>query len=256
VSIGLSPAWLIADPDVMAPAASGLLPGVRGLVNGTVKQLHQDPDAQYRILVNIPVFDANGAGIWARLSNFYATSGAGAFFLPEVGDEVVLGFLNEDPRYPVILGSLYSGCKNKPYQGLDPAEKNPVKAIVSKSGIVIKFDDENKILTVITPDKNQVILSDKDKQITILDDNQNSIVMSGSGITMKSPKNINIQADQQVTISGSQGVTIEASGGDVAISGINIKESADSQYSAVGQMTAQISSAGELSLKSAMIMIN
>ncbi|WP_281323937.1 type VI secretion system tip protein VgrG [Flavobacterium sp. IMCC34518] len=172
VNLGLSPNWFTEEPDVMAPPASGLLPGARGLLNGIVKQLFGDPDSQYRILVDVPVFDANGAGIWARLSNFYSTSGAGAFFLPEVGDEVILGFLNEDPRFPVILGSLYSNSKIKPFTGLEPNEKNSIKAIVSKSGISIEFDDENKIWTVATPSKNTIIISDKDKQITI---NLNSI---------------------------------------------------------------------------------
>jgi len=256
ISIGLPPVWFIEEPDVIAPPASGLLPGARGLFNGTVKQMYQDPDSQYRILVNVPVFDPNGAGIWARLSNFYSTAGAGAFFLPEVGDEVILGFLNEDPRYPVILGSVYSSSKNQPYQSLSPAEKNPLKAIVSKSGIVVQFDDENKILTIITPDKNQVVLSDKDKQITIQDDNQNSIVMSSSGITIKSPKDINIQADQKVSISGAQGVSIQSSGGDVTVSGMNISQTAQSQYSAAGNMIAKINGGTELTLQSAMIMIN
>src|SRR3569833_3199217 len=118
VTVGLSPVWFIEEPDVLSPPASGLLPGARGLFNGIVKQMSQDPDTQYRILVTVPMFDQNGAGIWARLANFYSTAGAGAFFLPEVGDEVVLGFLNEDPRYPVILGSLYSSSTNQPYTGL------------------------------------------------------------------------------------------------------------------------------------------
>lgn len=255
-TVGLSPVWFIEEPDVLSPPASGLLPGARGLFNGTVKQMYQDPDTQYRILVSVPVFDQNGAGIWARLSNFYSTAGAGAFFLPEVGDEVVLGFLNEDPRYPVILGSMYSSTNNKPYTGLDPDQQNSIKAIASKSGILIKFDDQNKILTIITPAKNQVILSDKDNQITIQDDNQNSIVMSGSGITIKSAKDINIQATQKVNITGDQGVSVQSSGGDIGISGINISETAQSQYSAAGNSTAQINGGMELALKSAMIMIN
>ncbi len=164
-SIGLSATWFTEEPDVMSPPAAGLLPGVRGLFNGTVKKIHEDPENQFRILVNVPLFDNNGGGIWARLSNFYSTSGAGAFFLPEVGDEVVMGCLNEDPRSIVILGSLYSSDKNKPFKGLEPDEKNTIKAFVSKSGLNIKFDDENKVLTIATPGNNTVIFSDKDKQI-------------------------------------------------------------------------------------------
>ena len=256
ISVGLSPIWFTEEPDVMAPPASGLLPGARGLFNGTVKQIYNDPDSQYRILVTIPLFDTNGEGIWARLSNFYSTNGAGAFFLPEVGDEVVIGFLNEDPRYPIILGSMYSSSKLKPFEGLTPNEKNSIKAIVSKSKIAIEFDDENVVWTLNTPNKNTIIVSDKDKQITIKDQNENSIVMSSSGITIKSAKDINIEATQKVSIKGNQGVTIASSGGDVATSGINIKEAAQSQFTAKGNLNAEVQGGAQLVLKGAMVMIN
>lgn len=256
ITVGLSPIWFTEEPDLMAPSAAGLLPGARGLFNGTVKQMYNDPDTQFRILVDVPLFDSNGAGIWARLSNFYSTNGAGAFFLPEVGDEVVLGFLNEDPRYPIILGSMYSGTKLKPFDGLEPNEKNSIKAIVSKSKISMEFDDENTILTISTPKKNQVIISDKEGKITIQDQNSNSIVMSSNGITIKSPKDITFQADQKINLKGAQGIVLQSSAGDVEISGLNIKETAEQEYSAKGSMTAEINSGMSLNLKSAMININ
>lgn len=256
VTLGLSPLWFTEEPDVMAPPASGLLPGAKGLFNATVKKMFDDPDSQYRILVDVPLLDPNGAGIWARLTNFYSTSGAGAFFMPEVGDEVILGFINEDPRYPVILGSVYSSTTIKPFTGLDPNEKNSIKAIVSKSGISVEFDDENKIWTVATPNKNTIIISDKDKKITIQDENSNSIIMSSSGIDLSSPKDINITAQQKVNIKGTQGVTIASSGGDVATQGLNIKENASMQYNAQGGQMAQVSGGMQLVLKGAMVMIN
>jgi len=256
VSLGLSPFWFTEEPDVMAPPASGLVPGAKGLFNATVKQMYEDPDSQYRVLVDVPLLDPKGQGIWARLTNFYSTSGAGAFFMPEVGDEVILGFINEDPRYPIILGSVYSSTSIKPYTGLDPNQKNSIKAIVSKSGISVQFDDENKVWTVATPNKNTIIISDKDKKITIQDENNNSIVMSNSGIDLSSQKNINISANQNVTIKGNQGVNIQSSAGDVAIKGLNIKENADMQYSAQGGQMAQVSGGMQLTLKGAMVMIN
>jgi uncharacterized protein (DUF2345 family) len=80
--------------------------------------------------------------------------------------------------------------------------------------------------------------------------------MSSSGITIKSAKDINIQAEQNVSIQGNTGIKIAASGGDVEVSGINIKETADSQYSVMGTQMAKINSGMELQLQSAMIMIN
>jgi len=254
VSVGLSSGWLIEKSDRNTDA--GILSAAHGLFNGTVKQIYNDPELQYRILVDVPVFNQNGQGIWARLANFYATSGAGAFFMPEVGDEVVLGFLNDDPRSPVILGSMYSYSKQIPANGLNPNETNAIKAFVSKSNISIRFDDDNKILTIATPAQNTIVFNDKDKEISIHDENDNNITMSANGISLKSPKNISIQADQVVTIAGGQGVAIKAGGGDVEISGMNIKQQADMNFFASGSMSAEINSGMELTLKSAMIMIN
>lgn len=255
-SIGLSSTWFTQEPDVMAPPASGLLPGAQGLFNGTVKKMYEDPDNQYRILVDVPMFDVKGEGIWARLSNFYSTSGAGAFFLPEVGDEVVVGFLNQDPRFPIILGSMYSSTKNKPYNGLSPNQKNTKKAIVSKSGIFIEFDDENKEFTIETPSKNSIVFSDKGKTIEIKDQNSNSVLMSSSGITIKSPKNISIEATQKLTLKGNTGVDIQSSGGDVAIKGLNVKASADVAFSAKGSAQAELQGGAQTTIKGAMVMIN
>jgi Rhs element Vgr protein len=256
VSVGLAFFWFTEEPDVMAPPAAGLLPGVRGLFTGTVKKMYEDPDSQFRILVNVPLFDANGEGLWARLSNFYSTKGAGAFFLPEVGDEVVLGFLNEDPRYPIILGSLYSSTQLAPFKGLEPNEKNSIKAIVSKSGISVEFDDDQKILTIATPGKNKVTISDKDKKISIEDENSNSIIMSSDGIAIKSQKNISLEAGQNISLKATQGITVAASGGDVEVKGLNIKQTAQMEYSAEGSATAKISAGMQLTMKAAMIMIN
>jgi Rhs element Vgr protein len=254
--IGLSDNWFIEERDVMAPSASGVLPGVRGLFNATVKQMNADPDSQYRILVDVPLFDASGKGIWARLTNFYSSNGVGVFFLPEVGDEVILGFLNEDPRYPIILGSVYSSSTLIPYAGLDPDEKNSKKAIVSKSKIFIQFDDENVVFTIQTPGKNSVVLDDKANKLSLTDSNGNSIVMSSDGIKIKSVKDIIIEATNNVTVTGPQGIKINSSAGDVTVSGVNIKETADVQYSAEGTGTAKVTGGTQLTLKGAMVMIN
>ncbi|PZR19241.1 MAG: Rhs element Vgr protein [Flavobacterium psychrophilum] len=255
VNLGMPSSWFVEDKNISAPPASGLTTGINGLFTGTVINMHQDPDSQYRIQVSIAIA-GNETVVWARLASLYATNGAGTFFLPEVGDEVVMGFLNDDARYPVILGSLYSSSANKPFTGLTPSEKNPIKAIVSKSGINIQFDDENKICTVTTPSKNTVVLSDKDKQITLQDQNNNSITMSDSGITIKSPKNISIEADQNISIKGTQGVKTTSSGGDIQTSGMNIKHNAQTEYTAQGSVTAKVTAGAQLTLKGAIVMIN
>jgi uncharacterized protein involved in type VI secretion and phage assembly len=207
------------------------------------------------------MFKGTGDGmIWARWIQPYATEGAGQFFMPEIGDEVVLGFLNEDPRFPVILGSLYSSGRAPAYQ---PAEENPIKAIVTKSKITIEFDDQKKALTIKTPGGNQIVLTDEEQAINIADQNGNKINLNAEGISMQSPANIEIKADAEVTISGTAGVTIsteaEASiSGEagVSISGLEVSISGETEFSASGGAEVSISAGGELMLNGAMIMIN
>jgi Rhs element Vgr protein len=254
-SIGLSAIWFAQENQVEAPSAAGLLPGIQGLYNATVLKLCDDPDGEFRIQVEVALFDDQSTGLWARLANFYSTSGQGTFFLPEVGDEVILGFLNQDPRYPVILGSMYSQ-KNVPYELFSPNQENSMKGIVSKSTLRVMFDDKNKILSLVTPDNNTVILDDQHKQIEVKDDNGNSIVMSSSGIAIKSNGTISLQAGQQVTIQGDTGVALQSSAGDITGKAVNIQQTADMQYTAKGNMQAEVQGGLQLTLKAAMVMIN
>jgi Rhs element Vgr protein len=256
LTVGMSPKWLTAEPDVMAPPAAGLLPGARGLFNGTVKKMSEDPESEFRILLDIPLFDQSGEGIWARLSNFYSTSGAGAFFLPEVGDEVIVGFLNQDPRFPIILGSMYNSSKIKPYSSFTPAAKNPLKGIVTKSELRVLFDDENKVLTIETPGGNQVVCDDQGQQVLVKDQNGNTVTMSSSGIDLKSTTNITIDATENVSIKGNQGITLESSSGDVQIKGMNVTANAEAEFDAQGKVRATLQGGAEAIVKGAMVMIN
>ena len=260
VTTGLDDNWFADLVHTMAKPASGLLPGVTGVLNATVKKIDSDPDSETRVQVDIPVIDPSGDGVWARLANQYATSGAGFFWMPEVGDEVIVTFLNDDPRYPVIIGSLYSSQKAPP---LTPDEKNTKKAIYSREKIYIEFDDENKILTMTTPGENKMIYSDQDKQITIQDQNSNKVVMSESGIEMSSPKDIDIKATGNVNITGTGGVTIK-SDANVEVEatanftgkGLEISLTADTEFKAEGSAAASIQGGGELTLKGGIVMIN
>ncbi|NEQ54962.1 MAG: type VI secretion system tip protein VgrG [Leptolyngbya sp. SIO3F4] len=105
LQLGLPPQWFYKEDDIVEKPASGLLPGVNGLQIGIVEQIHDDPNGEHRIRVKIPTVDNDAEGIWARVATLDAGDTRGSFFRPELTDEVVLGFLNDDPRDPVFLGS-------------------------------------------------------------------------------------------------------------------------------------------------------
>lgn len=209
-NIGLDPHWFTEQVKTEAPVASGLLPGIQGLQNGKVKKIEQDPSGEFRVQVDLPIASPEAKGLWARYASFYASKEFGAFFYPQVGDEVVLGFFNDDPRYPVVLGSLYSSAHKAPYK---PDKDNSKQAIITKNKLMLEFDDKDKTITLTTPgertiilndkdelislitkNKNQITLDDEGKKISIKDQHQNSIELSSSGITIQSDKNLFLKA--------------------------------------------------------------
>lgn len=253
IGFGLPPEWYHEQRAVSAPPAGGLLPAVSGLLNGKVKKIDADPDGHFRVQVDVPVIDPSGTGIWARLSNLYATSGKGSFFFPEVGDEVVLGFLNDDPRYPVILGMLYSSKLKAPYT---PDSQNKIKAFVTKNDLKIEFNDTDKVLTIKTPGGNEFVLSDKDKSVTLKDLSGNKMTMDNNGISLNSIKDVIIKATGKVDIQGKLGVSGAASGGDISLEGLNVQAKAKISFSAQGSASAELKAAGNTSVKGAIVMIN
>lgn len=252
VDFGLSDKWFAEKRDIVAPPASGLLPGVEGLHIGVVMKLDEDPEGENKIKVSVPVLQAETEGVWARLSNYYASSGFGEFFIPEIGDEVILGYLNNDPGHPVILGSLYSS-KLKPAYPL--TEDNFIKAIVTRSKLKIEFDDENKVVTIITPEKNKIVVSDKDKSILVEDQTNNKIELSADGIVMDSPKDISISAKGKVSIDAVGELSL-SSKADVKASGLNVALDANVGITAKGGASAELSAGGNTTVKGAMVMIN
>lgn len=253
VKFGLDNISVSNFTDFSYPAAAGQLPAINGLQVGTVKKISGDPESQFRVLVNLISNATSQTGVWARMANFYATSTAGLGFMPEVGDEVVIGFLESNPRYPVILGSLYSDAKKAPNPATD--ENNYIKSITTKSKLKISFDDDKKITKIETPGGNSITLNDDAKSIEIVDQNSNSIKMTSSGIDIKSGKDITLEATGNITLKATGKVSVNATQ-DATIAGLNISATAQVGFTAKGNATAEISAAGQTTVKGGIVMIN
>lgn len=242
VTFGLDPQWLgRAAGDVVEARANGLLPAVSGLQIALVTTLEGDPAGEDRVQVRIPLIDAAEEGTWARVATLDAGAGSGnggrgSFFRPEIGDEVVLGFLDDDPRNPVILGMLNSSAKPAP---LTASDDNPEKGFVTKSAMKLLFDDDKKTITCETPNGNTAVLSDDDGGITLEDENGNRLVLSADGVAIESAADVTIKAS-----------------GDVTVEGANVSSSASAQLKAEGSAGAEISSGGSTVVKGTMVQIN
>jgi phage protein D/phage baseplate assembly protein gpV len=230
-----------------------IIPPIAGLHVGIVKKIDADPDKKNRIQVMIPSLKNSGTGLWAMLGHFYANKNAGSFFVPELNSQVIIGFLENDPRFPVVLGSLYSKI-NTPKETF--TKENNIKAIVTKAGIRLEFDDKDKVFTVLTPGKNTLVISDKDKGVKIEDQNGNVFTTNDKGVTMTSKKDIKVTATGKLELSGSKGVVLSSSGGDVKVEGKNINLKASAKVEVNGSAGADIKSSGTVNIKGSMVNVN
>ncbi len=169
---------------------------VCGLQIGKVIGLENDPDGENRILINMPF--AGATNVWARIARPDAGKGRGFAFLPEIGDEVVVGFINDDPRDPIIIGSLYSSANPPPLKAEDV---NHEKGIITRSKMRIFFNDNTKTLTIDSPVGNSIVLDESNQVITIRDQFNNEIEMKAGGIKISGTPNIELKATK-VTING------------------------------------------------------
>lgn len=245
LQLGLAPDWFYQQAQhVVEKPASGLLPGVNGLQIGVVVQLQDDPKGEHRILVKAPLVDNQAEGVWARVATLDAGQNRGSFFRPEIGDEVVLGFLNDDPRDAIVLGMLNSSAKPAP---LTAADDNHQKGFVTRSEIKLMFDDDKKIITLETPGGNKLIISDEAKGIGLEDQNGNTLTLNDSGIALSSPKDITIEATGKLTLKASQ---------DLSMEGLNVKAKANAQFKAEGSAGAEVSTSAIAVLKGKLVQIN
>ena len=209
VQFGLNPRQFAAIFDVRPMPAGGLLPGVLGLQVGVVSALEGDPAHEERIAVRLPFVGNSTEGVWTRIACLDAGEGRGTFFRPEIGDEVVVGFLDSDPRYPVMLGMFHSSAKAAPEP---PADKNDLKGYVSRSKMRLLFDDDKKSALLETPAGNRVTLSEDAKGIVIEDQNGNKITLDDAGIKIESSKDLILKAGKDIVIEGAN-IDIKASAG-------------------------------------------
>lgn len=197
------------DAEAMARLPLGLGGLFAGVMPATVKDL-EDPDGHGRIKVALAAVPDTADGtceLWARVATLFAGNNRGAWFLPDVGDEVLVAFEQGDTRRPYVLGGLWNGVDAPPARG---ANANDVKKIVSRNGVVVTIDDTRgqETLKLETPAGQSVTLKDGPGTITVEDANGNSIKLDSAGVTINASARLSITASQ-VSVSASM-ISVDA----------------------------------------------
>jgi uncharacterized protein involved in type VI secretion and phage assembly len=192
-----------ATPPVLGPAWAG------GVFLAEVSDL-LDPDNLGRVQIRLHA--ANGTAdqdlpLWAGVISAGAGNSRGSWWIPDVGDLVVVAFLQGDVRFPVVLGGLWHGQASTP-ESMDGAGNNYLKVLRSRNGVKVTLDDQDgqEKLILETPGGQKLTLQDGPGQCELIDGNGNSIKLDASGIT--------VTASAKVTVNAS---TVEVSAGMVTV---------------------------------------
>jgi len=204
--------------DLLQPADAGTQNRIHGVVVGIVTN-NEDPDNLGRVRVRFPWLSDEDESWWARMAVPMAGNERGAYFLPEVNDEVLVAFEHGDMRFPYVLGALWNGKDKPPVDNSDG--KNNIRVIKSRSGHIIRLDDSDgaeKIEIIDSSEKNHIVIDTAANTITVtadaditLESVQGKIVIKGAAVEIestqqdvkiKSAANVNAEAGAQMTIKG------------------------------------------------------
>ncbi|MBB5710810.1 phage baseplate assembly protein V [Sphingomonas xinjiangensis] len=240
-----------SEAQVADRGAAGLAPPLKGLHIGKVVQVAEDPANDFRVQVTLPLTDAENP-VWARLGQPFASKGFGWSFLPEVDDEVVLAFLNEDPGAAVILGSLYSGARAPTHA---PEKPNDVKALVTRSKMEVNFNDKDVVLKVSTPGGRYVELDDKTGTLTVADPNGNKLVMKSDTVDLISAANMTIKSAANMTIDCGANLAVKAAV-KCDIEAVQLNATASAQLALASNGLGSLKAAAVLEVNGALVKIN
>jgi uncharacterized protein involved in type VI secretion and phage assembly len=187
---------------------------IAGVAVGIVKA-NNDPQGLGRVKLSLPWRKPDFVTDWVRILASMGGKARGTYFLPEVGDEVLVAFERDDIRYPYVLGALWSE-KDKPPEA-NANKKNDIRIIKSRKGHMLRFDDAEAkgAITIQLSDGKKIEIDDDGIRIT---DKQNKVeIDSKSGaitieatasLSLKAPK-ISIAASGQLELKG--GASLSAS---------------------------------------------
>ena len=180
----------------------------------------RDPDGQGRVKVLLPWAPDGGTAryeAWARLATLMAGGNRGTWFVPDVGDEVLVGFQAGDPRWPYVLGALWNGA-DAPPQSMDGNGGNELKVIRSRNGVRIALDDTDgkEQVTIETPGGQKLVLKDGPSAVEISDSSGNSVKFSSSELSITAAAKVKVSASSAEISAG----TLQVSAAMSTFSGV------------------------------------
>ena len=162
----------------------------------------KDPDNLARVQVRLLSFDGvdgQDAPLWARVAVPFAGSDRGAFMLPDVGDEVLISFINGDWRFPVVVGGLWNGNARAPETLGGDGSRVDRWSIVGKAGtriLILEERDGEATISFTTPNGVSLKMTDANGGKVEFKVAGNTITFDSQGVSVQTGSKVKTQASQ------------------------------------------------------------
>jgi uncharacterized protein involved in type VI secretion and phage assembly len=151
-------------------------------------------------LVTTPLEAGNGeASLWARVAVPLAGDGRGAFFLPDVGDEVAIVFVNGDPRQPLVVGSLWNGAARPPETLGGAGDRVDRHTLTSRGGSRIAIVEESEgqaTLTLSTPGGQSMTIKQAQGGSITIEAAGSKVTLDTKGVSVETPQAVKVSASR------------------------------------------------------------
>lgn len=172
---------------------------------------NHDPKGLGRIRVKFHWMNGVEKTPWLRLASPHGGGGKGMFFIPEKGEEVIVGFEGDSAVKPYIIGTVYHGKAKNSYSN----PENDLKVIQTRSGHVLEFNDKEGA--------ESITITDKNRNVIVIDTAEDSISITANGAINMSASSIHMVATGAITMNA--GAAIEGAAGTMVTFGAGVSTS-------------------------------
>lgn len=247
------------NPDALLNLVQPETPRLRieGLVIGIVTD-NNDPDNLGRVKVKFPTL-SDQESHWARVVSAGAGKDRGIEFLPEVNDEVLVGFEAGDMRAAYVIGGLWNGKDGLPKKTREIVKGGKVeqRVVKSRSGHVITLDDSDSDPSITIEDKsgNIIKLDSKKNELTIKVKGDGTISADGN-LTIEAKGKVDIKSQQAMAIEGATGLDLKSNASALLQANANLDLKANAAASLQANATLDVKSLAVLTIQGTLVKIN
>lgn len=270
---GYRPPRVMARPVVQGPQTA-MVVGKAGEEVWTDKygrikvQFHWDRDGKHN----------EESSCWVRVQQAWAGAGWGSMFIPRVGMEVVVSFLEGDPDRPLVTGCVYNSDAMPPYELPAEQTRSTIKSNTSKGGAgfnEIRFEDKTDAEEIFVQAEKDFLRVVKNNDVLKVGFEKKD--KGDQTITIMNDRKLDVGGDQTTTIKGDQKVTvsktivIEAStsielkvgassikieGGKITVKSAEIEVAADANAKVKAGAMMDVKAGGVMTIEGALVKIN